>query len=410
MPASIPKSLLVIVSETAAFLLLLVFLSVEVAGLLAAAVILASLLMLIIRFRRHWLDMIFDAFSFANPLVKYIPIFLAVMVFPLFELDNPYRIYIMAMFMINSITVIGLDYMVGEANLINFGFAGFYAIGAYTSALLTTNLHVSFWLALPMSGFASLLMGFVLGLPVLKTKGYYMALVTMAFGLIIVTIFENSMWVGGPNGIPNIPAPSLGPFSLGDPITVGGLVFPYEANFLYLASVILAIALIVTFWLYNSQLGLVWNAVRDDEIASKCFGINVDHAKLLAFSLGSFWGGISGCLYAHLVGFIAPADFSLMTSVMLLAMVIVGGMSNPLGVMLGAFLLTIIPEKFRMFSDYRLLLFGVIIVLMVIYKPKGILPSGKRNYRNIIDTIENPVAYADAVSIDDEEVDESAGM
>lgn len=194
------------------------------------------------------------------------------------------------------------------------------------------------------------------------------------------------------------------------PISIGGISLPFETNYFYLVSVILAVALAFTFWLYNSQIGLVWNAVRDDEIASKCFGININYAKLLAFSLGSFWGGVAGSLYAHLVGFIAPADFNLMTSVMLLAMVIVGGMSNPWGVMLGAFLLTVIPEKFRMFSDFRLLLFGLIIVFMVIYKPRGILPSGKRNYQKIIEAIDQPLKVDKMLVTEGGAADESAGV
>lgn len=185
----------------------------------------------------------------------------------------------------------------------------FYAVGAYTSAVLTTKLGISFWLALPISGLVSLLLGLILGLPVLKTRGYYLALITMAFGLIVVTVFENTMWLGGPNGISKIPIPNIGSFYFGKPFFIGGITLPFEANYLYLVSVILALVLAFTFWLYNSQIGLVWNAIRDDEIAGKCFGIDINYAKLLAFSMGSFWGGIAGSLYAHLVGFIAPADF-----------------------------------------------------------------------------------------------------
>jgi branched-chain amino acid transport system permease protein len=337
MPATLASSLKVIATEILAFIILLMFLSANTLELIVLIGFLCGLIFFVIRFRKEWLDGIYGVFRSAGPPVKYLPIVLALIVFPFIEKDNPYRIYLIIMFMINTVMVIGLDYMVGGANLTNFGYAGFYAIGAYTSAVLTTQFGLSFWLALPVSGFASLLLGFLLGLPVLKTRGYYLALITMAFGLIVVTVFENTMWLGGPNGISNIPNPGIGSFMFGKSISIGGIHLPFETNYFYLTSVILAIAMAFTFWLYNSQIGLVWNAVRDDEIASKCFGININYAKLLAFSMGSFWGGIAGSLYAHLVGFIAPADFTLMTSVMLLAMVIVGGMSNPWGGHAGGF-------------------------------------------------------------------------
>ena len=274
----------------------------------------------------------------------------------------------------------GLDFQVGSTALVNFATAADYGVGAYTGALLAVNFGWSFWVALPLSGLAAALFGFLLGLPTMKTKTYYLSLVTIAVGLIIYLLLNNLSWTGGPDGVAGIPYPTIGSFSLGDPVHVFGIELPFQANFYYLILAILVIEFVFAQRLYNSKIGLAWNAIRDDEIAAACQGIDVTRSKIMAFYTNAFFDGLAGAVYAFNVGFIAPENFAFMLSVIVVTMVIIGGMGNVTGVIFGAVIMTLIPEKFQVVQSYRLWLFALVIIVMLVARPKGLFPQKTRQY------------------------------
>jgi len=305
---------------------------------------------------------------------------LFVLALPFLLHKNPYLIHILFMAGLYVILAIGLDFQVGSTHLVNFATAADYGIGAYTAALLNVNFGWSFWVVFPLGGIAAALFGFLLGLPTMKTKTYYLSLVTIAVGLIIYLLLNNLSWTGGPDGVSGIPFPSIGNFSLGSSLHIFGLELPFQANFYYLVLFVIFIEFIVAQRLYNSRIGLAWNAIRDDEIAAECQGINVTGSKIMAFYTNAFFDGLAGAIYAFNVGFISPENFAFMLSVIVVTMVIIGGMGNTSGVIFGAIIMTLIPEKFQVVQSYRLWLFALIIIMMLLARPKGLFPQKTREY------------------------------
>lgn len=305
---------------------------------------------------------------------------LFIVLLPALLRDKPYQIFVLFNAALFALLALGLNWQIGSTNIVNFASAASFATGAYTVGLLSVHAGWSFWILLPLSGLAAGAIGLVLGLPCMKTKTYYLSLVTMAFTLIVYLLLNNIDWVGGPDGISGIPFPSIGRHSLGDPLPVFGATLPFQANFYYLAVGLVALTFFVDRRFRYSPLGLAWNAVRDDEIAAACQGINVSHAKVLSFCANSFFDGIAGAVFAVSLGHISPESFSFNVSVTVVAIVIVGGMDNAAGVILGALLMTIIPEKFQVLQDYRMLIFGLMILLMLRLRPRGLFPQTTRSY------------------------------
>jgi branched-chain amino acid transport system permease protein len=214
----------------------------------------------------------------------------------------------------------------------------------------------------------------------MRTRDSYLALVTIAFGVVIQQLLNNLDWTGGPNGLVGIPAPSLFGYSFDSPLRVFGATLPSQVNFYYLSGVLVVIAIVAAGRLHASRVGLAWNALRADELAARCQGINVTWFKVLAFAVDAFLAAFAGTIYAFYVSFISPDNFTFLVSVTIMTMVIVGGMDNTLGVIVGAFLLTMLPEKLRAFSDYRLLFFGVVVIVFLMIRPQGLFPQRLRHY------------------------------
>lgn len=294
---------------------------------------------------------------------------------------SPYLIHICVMAGLFCILALGLNFQLGSTNVVNFATAASYGIGAYTSALLAVHFHISFWLGLLISGSVASLFGLLLGIPCMKTKDYYLSLVTIAFGLIVYILLVNFSWTGGPNGIPNIPPPTFAGHSFREPLALFGYELPFQSNYFYLIFALTGMALVIAQRLHHSRVGLTWNAIREDEIAARCQGIDVTWYKILAFCIDAFFGGVAGTVYAHYIGFISPENFAFIVSVVVVTMVILGGMDNVFGVIIGAVLLTLLPEKFRAFEDFRLLIYGVIVVMMLMFRPQGLFPQKLRVYQ-----------------------------
>jgi len=303
------------------------------------------------------------------------------LIIPLTLRTQPYIIHILIIAEISIILALGLNFQVGSAGIPNLGYAAFYGVGAYASALLSTKLGMSFWVSLLAAGLIAAFFGWLVGLPTLRTRSYHMALVSIAFGLVTYIMLNNLAFTGGPNGIKNIPAPEIFGWSLFSTIRLFGNSFPVQINFYYFVLFFLVLMLAIAFFVYNSKIGLFWNAVREDEIAAKCSGINTARLKLLSFAMGAFLAGIAGALYAHYIGYISPENFNFNTSLQVLGMVIMGGMDNIVGVSIGAFILSVAPEKFRSLADFRMLATGLIILLMLMFRSSGIIRQQIREYK-----------------------------
>jgi branched-chain amino acid transport system permease protein len=278
----------------------------------------------------------------------------------------------------------GLNVVVGLAGLLDLGYVAFYAVGAYTYALVATQLGWTFWLCLPLAGLFAAIWGMTLGFPVLRLRGDYLAIVTLAFGEIIRIVLIN--WhslTGGPNGINRIPRPSFFglPFERSaDPSFHSFFGLEYDASYrlIFLYYLILALALLtnaITLRLRRLPIGRAWEALREDEIACRSLGINTVTTKLTAFAIGAMFGGFAGAFFSARQGFISPESFTFAESALVLAIVVLGGLGSQLGVAMAAIILVGSAERFRELQDYRMLIFGLCMVLVMILRPRGLMAS-----------------------------------
>jgi branched-chain amino acid transport system permease protein len=296
---------------------------------------------------------------------------------------------------------LGLNIVVGFAGLLDLGYIAFYAVGAYVYALLASphfGLHLPFWAILPLGALVACMFGVLLGAPTLKLRGDYLAIVTLGFGEII-RIFLNNLSqpvniTNGAQGIALIDPFRFGTLSFATTDAVGGLTFTGPIKYYYLLVIVLLVVIVINLRLQDSRVGRAWEAIREDEVAARSMGINTRNMKLLAFAMGASFGGIAGGMFSAMQGFVSPESFVLVESVNILAMVVLGGMGNIWGVILGALLLSFVPEVLRytvgpaqqtVFGRtlidpevIRMLLFGITLVAMMLFRPAGILPSALR--------------------------------
>lgn len=302
------------------------------------------------------------------------------LVLPFFLRASPYWTFIATMALIYVTIGQGLNLQIGTAGVINLAGAAFAGLGGYTVGLLTVRLGVPSWLALVIGPLVAVVVGALLFIPILKVRGHYLALVTIAFGFIFNILMNNLEFTGGPQGIKNIPTLRLFGYAFTTSPQIVGTTLPSHANFYYAALAMAALVTWLVWRLYNSWVGLTLNTLRDDEIAAKCSGVSVTRYKLLAFSLGNFFIGLGGAFYAVMVGFVSPPDFDFGYSLIMVSVIILGGLDSIPGIILGACLLIPLPERFRFLHEYRLLLYGVVIVLMLLFRPRGLWPAAVRRY------------------------------
>jgi branched-chain amino acid transport system permease protein len=308
-------------------------------------------------------------------------VFLLLIPLPLATLRYPSHVAVMAV--IGTMVCCGVNIQMGSANMVNFAPAAFMGIGAYSLAFVTVKLGASPWLGLLTAVILCVLAGLLLGLPTLRTKGYYLSLVTMALQLAFTQTIKNIPSIGGPNGLSGVKALNFGEYSLYKTYTVFGVKLAPHFFYLIFCVVVLAALLYVADRIFITRFGLALNNIARDEIAANCFGVDVVRCKLFAFVTGSVFCGIGGVLYAGLTSFVGPDDFSFARSLTFICMVILGGMDNLAGVAVGAFLLTVITEKLRGFSDYAQLIYAVLLIVILIVRPSGLIPRRVRNYCEI---------------------------
>jgi len=321
---------------------------------------------------------------------------LFILIFP--HIFSMYQTSIMISALIYVMLGLGLNIVVGLAGLLDLGYVAFFAVGAYSYALLNLNYGVSFWIALPLGGLLSGLFGILLGYPVLRLRGDYLAIVTLGFGEIIRLVLENLFtsvveqiaaaglngphirlvlenwndFSHGPSGISNIPKPSL-----------FGIDLSLDQKTIYLFYILVVLVIFTIFVisrLQDSRIGRAWIALKDDEIACQAMGIDKAKTKLRAFALGATWAGMGGVIFAAKTTFINPASFTIWESVIVLCTVVLGGMGSIMGVISGALLLILLPEYLRDFGEFRMITFGTVLVLMMVFRPGGIIENVRKTY------------------------------
>jgi branched-chain amino acid transport system permease protein len=280
---------------------------------------------------------------------------------------NPYYVAVATQTTIYVCLALGLNVVVGQAGLLVLGYAAFYGAGAYTYAILSRDLGLTFWLGMPAGALAAALFGLLLGAPTLRLRGDYLAIVTLGFGeMMRIVLMTADRLTGGPNGIAGIARPRLLGWEASDAV-------------LYLLTLALVVVVAaVSQRLNRSRIGRAWMAMREDETAARAMGIDVTRMRLLAFSISAAWAGVAGAFFAAKQSFISPESFSFLESVTVLAMVVLGGMGSIAGVVAGAVLLSLLPEVLREVQDYRMISVAGLMIMMMIFRPQGLFPDVRR--------------------------------
>jgi branched-chain amino acid transport system permease protein len=296
---------------------------------------------------------------------------LVTLVFPL--VVNIYQTNIMVLALIFVVLGLGLNVTVGLAGLLDLGYVAFFAVGAYTYGVLNSFFGFGFWISLPLGGLMGALFGIVLGFPILRLRGDYLAIVTLGFGSIAKIVIENWEEVfNGAKGIANIPRPGF----FGAEMSIHtATTYTY-----YIMILMVLFAIFITNRLKDSRVGRAWMALREDEIACVAMGVDMARTKLSAYAFGAFWAGLAGVIFASRNTYINPNSFTFMESALVLSIVVMGGMGSIIGVIIAALVLILMPEYLRAFAEYRMLMFGAVMVLMMIFRPEGLIANVRRKY------------------------------
>lgn len=294
--------------------------------------------------------------------------------------EDHFPILMLTTALLYAIAALGLNIQFGYAGIVNFAGAAFFGIGCYTAAVLSPELGVPRILTLPLGGAVAALVGSVLILPILRTRGHYAALVTIAFGILFKTFLEVNDFLGGPQGL-NLAGMNLFGWDFNTGISLGeDTELSFYFNYFLLALALLVLAFAFVQRLERSWIGLSMDVVRVDETAAACFGMNIARWKVMAFMLGNFMIGTAGALYGQMLGFIAPANFEFADSLILVSIVILGGLGNPWGALVAAIVVIILPEKFQILQEYRFLLYATMVIMILLFKPSGLLPRPARRF------------------------------
>jgi branched-chain amino acid transport system permease protein len=278
---------------------------------------------------------------------------------------------------------LGLNVVVGLAGMLDLGYIAFYGVGAYTYALLNLHYSMSFWVCLPIAAALACIAGCIIGYPTLRMRGDYLAIVTLGFGEIVRIILNNWMTLtNGPNGLLGVKPPSIyiPNFEAGFSFE---LFYIKKLHYLYYIALLLAVVTIIAVRRLNySRIGRAWESIREDETAAELMGVNTFLLKLLAYAMGALFAGLAGAFFCARMRFVSPESFTFLESAMVLSMVVLGGMGSIPGIMLGAAALIVLPEVFREFETYRMLAFGLAMVVMMLFRPAGLIPAKRMGTRS----------------------------
>ncbi len=293
--------------------------------------------------------------------------------------DNHFVLLLMVTVLLYSVATLGLNVQFGYAGVVNFAGAAFFGIGAYTSAVLNAQTNVPPLVVIVAGGLLAALVGSLLLLPVLRTRGHYAAVVTIAFALLFKTFLEVNDLLGGPQGL-QVKGMSMFGWSLNDGTEIGGVSFSFYLNYFLLSLLLLIGAFVLVRRLERSWIGLNLDALRLDETAAGCFGLDIARWKITAFLIGNFLIGIAGALFGMVGGFVAPNNYTFADSLILVSILLLGGIGNPWGLMVATIIVVVLPEKLQTLQEYRFLLYAVMVIAVLLFRPDGLLPRPVRRY------------------------------
>ena len=293
--------------------------------------------------------------------------------------NNHFVLLLMVTVLLYSVATLGLNVQFGYAGVVNFAGASFFGIGAYTSAVLNAQASIPPLVVIVIGGLLAALVGSLLLLPVLRTRGHYAAVVTIAFALLFKTFLEVNDVLGGPQGMQVKPMTLFG-WSFNDGIEIGGVSASFYLNYFLLSLLLLSGAFVLVQRLERSWIGLNLDALRLDETAAGCFGLNVARWKVTAFLIGNFLIGIAGALFGMVGGFVAPNNYTFADSLILVSILLLGGIGNPWGLVVATIVVVVVPEKLQTLQEYRFLLYALMVIAVLLFRPEGLLPRPVRRY------------------------------
>ncbi len=325
-----------------------------------------------------WLNLVSRSFADREDVLGVYAIFAACVVAAFFH-DNHFVLLLFVTVLLYTVATLGLNIQFGYAGVLNFAGASFFGIGAYTSAVLSAYTAVPRLLVLLIGGMLAALIGSLLLLPVLRTRGHYAALVTIAFALLLKTFLEVNDVLGGPQGM-QVKGMSVLGWSFNDNFEIGKIEMSFYLNYFVVSTLLLTGTFVLVRRLERSWIGLNLDALRLDEIAASCFGLNIARWKITAFLLGNFLIGVAGALFGMVGGFVAPNNYTFADSLIMVSILLLGGIGNPWGLVVATFIVVVVPEKLQTIQEYRILLFALIVIMMLLFRPEGLLPRPVRRY------------------------------
>lgn len=325
-----------------------------------------------------WMAPVGRSFSEREGGLGLLTIVAAIVVAGYFNEDH-FVLLLLCTVLLYTVATLGLNVQFGYAGVLNFAGASFFGIGAYTAAVLSAHTNIPHLIVLLIGGFMAALIGCLLLLPVLRTRGHYAAVVTIAFALLFKTFLEVSDLLGGPQGL-QVKSMNLFGWSFNNNIEIGGLELSFYMSYFAVSVLILVGAFILVRRLERSWIGLNLDALRLDETAAQCFGLNIVRWKVTAFLLGNFLIGIAGTLQGMVIGFVQPNSFTFADSLIFVSILLLGGIGNPWGVAVATVIVVIVPEKLQVIQEYRFLLYSALVMMVLLFRPEGLLPRPVRRY------------------------------
>ncbi len=370
----VPALIAIAASAAAVLVLLLAENQWLVSGIVAVAV--AALLF---ASRAGWIDRV-QSSSASHARWTAPASFIAVVAVAMVLREHNFALLMLCTVMLYVVAGLGLTLQFGQAGVVNFAGAAFFGIGAYAAAVLATKTSLPHAVVLLVAGASAALIGSILLLPLLRTRGHYAALITIAFGILFKTFLEVNDTLGGPQGL-KVPGFTLLGHAFNDPIVIDDETeWSFYVPYVGLCLVLLTGAYVLVRRIERSWIGLAFDAVRIDETAASAFGVNVAAWKIVAFSVGNFLIGLAGAAYAMMTGFVAPTSFTFGDSLILVSIVILGGLGNPLGLLPAALIVVVLPEKLQVIQEYRFLLFAALVIVILLVRPGGLMPRRPREY------------------------------
>ncbi len=375
--------LAVLLLEAVAFFAVMAIFMIEGGWVLIAEIVIGAAILILLK-RVPGIKTGLKAAFAAHKTIAIIGALVLLLLPPFLLVKSAYWLFVLINAIMFIIACLGLNLQLGSTGMMNLAGAAFMAFGAYTAGLLSLNAGWPSWATLLAGMLVTGLFSVILFIPVLKTKGHYLALVTIAFQFMVVILVENVEFTGGPQGLKNIPYLTFFGYSFNEAINLGFITLHKYANYYYLILLLAIVVAVICHRIYRSWVGVTAATIRDDEVAARTNGVRINYWKLVIFVLGNCFIGLSGAFFAHLIGFISPPNFVFDRSLVMVSIVILGGMDNVFGIILGSILLITLPEKLRFIQEYRFLIYGLLLIIMLIFKPKGLIPFVPRDYKDLL--------------------------